>query len=154
MVLPAEPEPIWIHAADYCANSAASLRDDPNLPLQNIVLGTKAAPVSDRVTRSLRNTLLYDGISTKTINDSDQNAYEVTLLPADFGGYCITGYRSIDVSKHSSVRLPYRVIRQDIDEHAIGYPNFEFEHNLRPLLKRVSAQNEESVTPVTIRYKD
>ena len=76
MVLPGEPDPVWIHAADYCAVCATSLRADPNLPLQNIVLGTKAPPIGARVTRSLRNTLLYDGISTKTQNNAGQNILE------------------------------------------------------------------------------
>ena len=76
MVLPAEPDPIWLHVADYLGNTASSLRVDPNLPLQYIVLGTKAPPVGARVTRSLRNTLLYDGISTKYVNDAGQNVLE------------------------------------------------------------------------------
>lgn len=76
MVLPDEPDPIWLHVADYTANMASSLRNDPNLPLQYIVLGTKAPPVGSRVTRALRNTLLYDGISTKSVNDAGQNVME------------------------------------------------------------------------------
>ncbi len=76
MALPDEIDPLWVHAADYLANVAGSLRVDPNLPLQYIVLGTKAPPVGSRVTRALRNTLLYDGISTKFVNGAGQNVLE------------------------------------------------------------------------------
>ena len=76
MVLPDEPDPVWLHAADYAANAAISLRNDPGVPLQNIVLGTKCPASRVGLTRSLRNTLLYDGISTKTVNRAGQNVLE------------------------------------------------------------------------------
>ena len=76
MVLPSEPEPVWLHAADYCAQCAISLRADPGQPLQYILLNTKAALPADRLTRSLRNTLLYDGVSTKFVNAAGQNVLE------------------------------------------------------------------------------
>lgn len=76
MVLPDEPDPVWLHAADYAANAAVSLRADPGVPLQNIALGTKCPASKVGLTRSLRNTLLYDGISTKTVNHAGQNVLE------------------------------------------------------------------------------
>lgn len=100
MVLPAEPEPIWIHVADYTANCAVSLRNDPGLPLQNIVLGTMAPPVSQRVSRSLRNTLLYDGISTKTINDSGQNVLEraITFYQTNAAGAADNSFLDVETN--------------------------------------------------------
>ena len=88
MVLPDEPDPVWIHAADYCANAAVSLRADPGVPLQNIVLGTKCPASRIGLSRSLRNTLLYDGISTKTVNHAAQNVLEraVTFYQTNAAG--------------------------------------------------------------------
>ena len=75
-VLTSEPEPVWVHAADYCGACAASLRNDPGMPLQYIQLNTKPALPADRLTGSLRNTLLYDGISTKKVTPAGQNQLE------------------------------------------------------------------------------
>lgn len=61
------PDPIWLVAADYMANCAVSLRADPNQPLQNIALGFKPPPFASRFNRSIRNTMLYSGISTFTV---------------------------------------------------------------------------------------
>ena len=70
------PDPVWVVAADYCARCAVSLRNDPNIPLQNIVMGWKAPPRASGIVRSLRNTLLYDGISTYTVNRAGQVVLE------------------------------------------------------------------------------
>lgn len=61
------PDPMWRVAADYTANVAASLTGDPNRPLQNMALGFKPPPLEKRFSRSIRNTMLYDGISTFTV---------------------------------------------------------------------------------------
>lgn len=88
MVLPDEPEPVWLHVADYTAIVAVSQRADPGVPLQEIVLGTLAPPSGLRITRSLRNTLLYDGISTKSVNHAGQNVLErsITFYQTNLAG--------------------------------------------------------------------
>lgn len=62
------PSPNWIWAAAYAGASASSLRVDPGLPLQTVpVYGVLAPPLQSRFNLSMRNTLLYDGISTFTV---------------------------------------------------------------------------------------
>jgi phage tail sheath gpL-like len=61
------PDPCWVVAAEYTAQCASSLRNDPNVPLQNIPLNLHAPPATSAIIRTLRNTLLYSGISTYTI---------------------------------------------------------------------------------------
>lgn len=59
------PSPNWNWAAAFAAASAASLRVDPGLPLQTVVLqGVLAPPLASQFSLSARNTLLFDGIST------------------------------------------------------------------------------------------
>ena len=62
------PSPVWSWAADYGAASAVALRADPGLPLQTLALNVLAPPVASRDLMTTRNTLLYDGISTFTVD--------------------------------------------------------------------------------------
>ncbi len=70
------PDPSWVVAADYTATCAVSLRADPNRPLQEIVMSWAAPPRTSGFTRSIRNALLYDGISTYKINRAGQVVLE------------------------------------------------------------------------------
>jgi len=64
------PAAAWQVAAAYAAAAAASLRNDPALPLQTLTLPAILPPIStQRFTLSERNSLLYSGISTVTIDD-------------------------------------------------------------------------------------
>lgn len=60
------PSPTWAWAAAFAGAAAVSLRNDPALPLQYVVVqGLLAPPVSSRFTSAVRNaTLLYGGVST------------------------------------------------------------------------------------------
>ncbi len=66
------PDPVWIWATDCAANCAASVRANPNLPLQYIGLGVNAPPTASRLLQAQRNTLLFGGMSTFTVNDAGQ----------------------------------------------------------------------------------
>ena len=70
------PAPSWIVATEFTAQCASSLRVDPNRPLQDIVLNLPAPPATSAIIRSNRNTLLYSGISTYTINRAGQMILE------------------------------------------------------------------------------
>lgn len=62
-------QPPWVWAATFCAAVAAA--NDPAVPLQRIQLKGLTGPArADQWTRSERNALLYDGISTYTTDDS------------------------------------------------------------------------------------
>ncbi|ARK42650.1 phage tail sheath subtilisin-like domain-containing protein [Burkholderia pseudomallei] len=62
------PTPVWKWAAAFAAASAVSLRADPGVPLQTVVLNdVLAPPLASQFSLSQRNTNLYDGISTFTV---------------------------------------------------------------------------------------
>ena len=92
------PDPAWIVAADYCASCAASLRVDPNVPLQNIVMHFQAPPQTSSFIRSLRNTLLYAGISTYTVNRAGQVILEraITFYQINPQGVTDSAYLNVE----------------------------------------------------------
>lgn len=62
------PTPSWIWAASLTAQVAVSVRADPGIPLQDMTLtGVLAPPVQSQFLSTQRETLLYDGISTFTV---------------------------------------------------------------------------------------
>jgi len=64
------PTPTWVWAAALAGACAVSLRNDPALPLQSVVIpGVKAPPIASRFVLTDRNTLLYTGISTFFVGD-------------------------------------------------------------------------------------
>jgi len=71
------PSPSWVWAADYAGAAAVALRADPGRPLQTIALNAVLPPpIASRYTRSERNTLLFDGISTFTVAQDGTVALE------------------------------------------------------------------------------
>ena len=64
------PTPNWVWAAAMTGAVASSVRADPAVPLQTLVIqGVLAPPIQSRFLLTIRNTLLYDGISTFTVGD-------------------------------------------------------------------------------------
>jgi phage tail sheath gpL-like len=64
------PTPAWLWAAALAGAVAPSIRVDPALPLQTLVLrGVLAPPLQSRFQLTERNTLLFDGMSTYTVDD-------------------------------------------------------------------------------------
>lgn len=64
------PTPNWLWSANLTGAVAVSLRNDPGLPLQTLALDVLAPPVQSRFPQFPdRNNLLYDGISTFTVDD-------------------------------------------------------------------------------------
>jgi len=71
------PTPNWKWAAALGAQAAISVRADPGVPLQTLILNdVLAPPIQSRNELSERNTLLYDGISTFTVNTANQVCIE------------------------------------------------------------------------------
>ncbi len=74
-ILPAydAPESPTLWAADVAGTCMASLRADPAIPLQELVLGVLPPPLASRLdTISERNTLLYAGMSAYQVNQAGQ----------------------------------------------------------------------------------
>jgi phage tail sheath gpL-like len=62
------PTPSWIWASALCGQVAVSVRADPGIPLQDMALaGVLAPPTQSRFVANQRETLLFDGISTFTV---------------------------------------------------------------------------------------
>ncbi len=71
------PTPNWIWAAAVTGAAGASLKVDPALPLQTVVIqGVLPPPIQSRFQLTDRNTLLYDGISTFTVASDGTVAIE------------------------------------------------------------------------------
>jgi phage tail sheath gpL-like len=64
------PTPDYLWAADVASNCAVSIRANPAIPLQDLVLNALAPPLASRFQISERNTLLFDGIATFIVSDS------------------------------------------------------------------------------------
>jgi len=63
------PTPAWIWAAAVTGAAAASLKADPAIPLQTVAFhGVLAPPVASQFLISQQNTLLWNGISTFTVD--------------------------------------------------------------------------------------
>lgn len=87
------PTPMFKVAAAYAAACAVSLRSDPALPLQYIDLDFIAPPPGSRFTRTERNTLLYGGVSTFTVNKAG-----VPQLERAISTYRVNGAGVVDNS--------------------------------------------------------
>jgi phage tail sheath gpL-like len=65
------PSPSFAWAAAFAGAAAVSLRADPGVPLQTlIVAGILPPPIQSRFLESQRNTLLFDGISTFRVDNA------------------------------------------------------------------------------------
>lgn len=74
------PTPPFVVAADFGATCAVSLRADPATPLHTLALSTMLPPpLASRFPATERNTLLFDGISTFTVDDSGLCRLEGTI---------------------------------------------------------------------------
>jgi phage tail sheath gpL-like len=62
------PTPAWLEAADWCAAHVIRIRVNPAQGLSTQALGLLAPPLALRDTPGERNTLLFDGISTFTVD--------------------------------------------------------------------------------------
>ncbi|MGL4859523.1 MAG: phage tail sheath subtilisin-like domain-containing protein [Enterobacteriaceae bacterium] len=70
--IPASASPSWVWAAACVGAAATSLRNDPGRPLQTLpIYGVQAPQLSDRLTMTERNNLLYSGISSFVAGDDD-----------------------------------------------------------------------------------
>lgn len=64
------PSPPWVWSAAYTGAAAVSLRNNPARPVQSLVIqGVLAPELHDRFELTERNSLLYSGISSFTVDD-------------------------------------------------------------------------------------
>ncbi|TDG23432.1 phage tail protein [Paraburkholderia silviterrae] len=74
------PTTSWEWAAAYAAQAAVSIRANPGVPLQGVVLqGILPPPIQSQFALSEQNSLLFDGISTFTVDTANQVHLQATI---------------------------------------------------------------------------
>lgn len=100
-------------AAAYGAVAAYYLNDDPARPLQTLTVPNIIAPdVEDRFSNTERNLLLYDGVSTWTVDANGNVVLErvITTYRTDALGNVDTSYLNIEtMATLSEIRYQYKV---------------------------------------------
>jgi phage tail sheath gpL-like len=93
------PQPVYLWAAVYGAVGAYNLSNDPARPLQQLPLtGLLAPAMADRFVLTDRNTLLYDGIATFTVDDGGNVLIEraITSYRVNASGVADPSYLDIE----------------------------------------------------------
>ena len=125
------PEPSYLYAATVCAIASQALTIDPARPLQTLTLPERIPPaVSDRFTWPERNALLYDGISTFTVNDSGQMQIErlITMYRTNSYGDSDPSYLDVNtIATLSYLRYSLRTrITQKFPRHKLANDGTNF----------------------------
>ncbi|CUR45506.1 Bacteriophage tail sheath protein [Alloalcanivorax xenomutans] len=95
----ASPTPPWIWAANNAAVAADSLSRDPARPLQTLELNGVLPPVVEaRFANAERNLLLFDGISTYTVNAAGRVQIERQITTYQENAYGVADPSYLDVT--------------------------------------------------------
>ncbi|POM15746.1 Mu tail sheath family protein [Burkholderia cepacia] len=106
-ILPADssPTPSWIWAAALAGQAAVSVRADPGVPLQSLPLNGVLPPaVEKRWQPSMRNTLLFDGMSTFTV------ASDGTVMTENIITTYQTNAQGVDDDSYLEVETMYQLV--------------------------------------------
>ena len=123
--VPATPQPQYVWCASLCAVAAASLTIDPARPLQTLTIpGLMPPELKDRFTWVERNSLLFDGISTFTVNDGGEVQIErlITMYRTNSYGDPDPSYLDVNtIATLSYLRYSTRVrITQKFPRHKLA----------------------------------
>ena len=123
--VPATPQPQYVWCASLCAVAAASLTIDPARPLQTLTIpGLMPPELKDRFTWAERNSLLFDGISTFTVNDGGEVQIErlITMYRTNSYGDPDPSYLDVNtIATLSYLRYSTRVrITQKFPRHKLA----------------------------------
>jgi phage tail sheath gpL-like len=93
------PTPAWLEAADWCAVHAVRIKVNPAQGLTTQALGLLPPPVQNQDTPGERNTLLFDGISTFTVDASGTCRIDrsVTTYQLNASGQPDNSYRNTNL---------------------------------------------------------
>lgn len=122
---PATPQPQYVWCTSIAAVAAASLSIDPARPLQTLVVSNLMPPKeTDLFTWPERNGLLFDGISTFTVNDGGQVQLErlITTYRTNSYGDPDPSYLNVEtIATLSYLRYSTRVrITQKFPRHKLA----------------------------------
>ena len=123
--VPSVPQPDYHWASVVCAIAAQSLNIDPARPLQTLTLpGLMPPPEASRFLWEERNALLYDGISTFTVDDGDQVQLErlITMYRTNAYGDADPSYLDVNtIATLSYLRYSTRLrIQQKFPRHKLA----------------------------------
>lgn len=125
MAVPPVPQQQYLWCSSVCAIAAASLSIDPARPLQTLTLpGLMPPAMSDRFTWAERNSLLFDGLSTFTVNDGGEAQIErlVTMYRTNKYGDSDPSYLDVNtIATLSYLRYSLRLrITQKFPRHKLA----------------------------------
>ncbi|CAH6138220.1 phage tail sheath subtilisin-like domain-containing protein [Citrobacter koseri] len=125
MGVPPTPQPQYIWCASICAVAAQALSIDPARPLQTLTVpGLMPPEMSERFQWSERNALLFDGISTFTVDDGDQVQIErlITMYRTNKYGDSDPSYLNVNtIATLSYLRYSLRLrIQQKYPRHKLA----------------------------------
>lgn len=109
------PTPSWLWAAALAGQAAVSVRADPGVPLQYLPLnGVLAPPLDAQFLPNMRETLLYDGISTFTVeaDGTVQTENIITTYQENTQGVPDDSY--LEVETMFQLMLEIRVLQADL----------------------------------------
>jgi phage tail sheath gpL-like len=93
------PTPAYIWAAVYAAVAAVAVSDDPARPLQTLELPGVLAPArEDRWTKEERNLLLFDGLSSYTVDSDGTVRIERAVTTYQTNSYGVEDTSYLDVT--------------------------------------------------------
>lgn len=125
MGVPPTPQPQYIWCASICAVAAQALSIDPARPLQTLTVpGLMPPEMGARFIWSERNALLFDGISTFTVDDGGQVQIErlVTMYRTNKYGDSDPSYLNVNtIATLSYLRYSMRLrIQQKYPRHKLA----------------------------------
>ncbi|CAB1225642.1 MULTISPECIES: phage tail sheath subtilisin-like domain-containing protein [Serratia] len=131
MGVPPTPEPQYFWAASICAVAAQALTIDPARPLQTLVIPNRMPPpLESRFAWPERNSLLYDGISTFTVNDGEEVQIErlITMYRTNSFGDPDPSYLNVNtIATLSYLRYSTRLrIQQKFPRHKLADDGTQF----------------------------
>lgn len=131
LAISSSPTPVYEVAALNCAEAALSLSIDPARPLQRLELkGMKAPELTGQWTRSERNLLLFDGMSTFTVDRDGTCRIErqITMYQLNDSGLPDASYLDINTPETlSRIRFEQRLLQaQEYPRHKLAEDGTKF----------------------------
>ncbi|WP_044469798.1 phage tail sheath subtilisin-like domain-containing protein [Mannheimia massilioguelmaensis] len=105
------PQPAYVWASAYCAVASASLNTDPAMPLQTLVMDLLPPAKSAQWDWTARNTLLYSGLSSYSVNSGGQPQIEtaISMYRKNAFGDTDESYLYVEtIATLSKIRYAYR----------------------------------------------
>jgi phage tail sheath gpL-like len=126
------PTPPWRWAAAVAGARAVSARADPAAPMQTVILqGVLAPPIANQFPASERNTLLYDGISTFTVDQAGNVAIENLITTYQLNALGVPDNSYLEVETLDTLAAILRdlkaVVTQKYSRVKIGDPGVRYD---------------------------